>query len=125
MPVEGRIARTLQSATVWARSNFLSIPAQIDRTGLFPDLKGENGRQLRKSVTDEGAPYMLMCSYLRACELRARRAQGPRGQGKEPGRTVPGGGDLGKRFRGNAQRAIPPSSRHARRSGAPFSTASP
>lgn len=65
MPVEGRIARTLQSATVWARSNFLSIRAQIDRTGLFPDLKGENGRQLRKSVTDEGAltkSYMLMCA---------------------------------------------------------------
>jgi len=37
---------------------------QIDKTGLFPDLKGEAGKSLRQSVRDEGQitkAYMLMC----------------------------------------------------------------
>jgi len=37
---------------------------QIDKTGLFPDLKGDAGRSLRQSVRDEGRitkAYMLMC----------------------------------------------------------------
>lgn len=41
------------------------IRGQIDKTGLFPDLKGEAGSSLRASVASEGAlskSYMLMCA---------------------------------------------------------------
>ena len=44
--------------------SFTAFRAQIDKTGLFPDLKGDVGRALRKSVWDEGQvtkSYMLMC----------------------------------------------------------------
>lgn len=45
--------------------SFLSFRRQIDKTGLFPDLKGEPGSTLRKTVRDEGSltkSYMLMCA---------------------------------------------------------------
>jgi hypothetical protein len=43
---------------------FAAFRAQIDKTGLFPDLKGDAGKSLRQSVRDEGRitkSYMLMC----------------------------------------------------------------
>lgn len=42
-----------------------SFREQIEKTGLFPDLKGEAGSSLRKSVRDDGCitkSYMLMCA---------------------------------------------------------------
>lgn len=54
----------------WARLRFSALRsfalfrAQIDKTGLFPDLKGDAGKALRQSVRDEGQitkSYMLMC----------------------------------------------------------------
>ncbi|HQV02557.1 MULTISPECIES: TIGR00341 family protein [unclassified Novosphingobium] len=45
--------------------SFLSFRRQIDKTGLFPDLQGEPGSTLRKTVRDEGSltkSYMLMCA---------------------------------------------------------------
>lgn len=50
----------------WARLRFraLRFRAQIDKTGLFPDVKGDAGTALRQSVRDEGQitkSYMLMC----------------------------------------------------------------
>jgi len=47
-----------------ALKSFALFRAQIDKTGLFPDLKGEAGKTLRQSVRDEGQitkSYMLMC----------------------------------------------------------------
>ncbi len=47
-----------------ALRSFALFRAQIDKTGLFPDLKGEAGKALRQSVRDEGQitkSYMLMC----------------------------------------------------------------
>jgi uncharacterized hydrophobic protein (TIGR00271 family) len=44
--------------------SFAAFRNQIDKTGLFPDLKGEAGKSLRQSVRDEGQitkAYMLMC----------------------------------------------------------------
>ncbi len=44
--------------------SFTAFRAEIDKTGLFPDLKGDVGKALRKSVWDEGQvtkSYMLMC----------------------------------------------------------------
>ena len=44
--------------------SFAAFRAQIDKTGLFPDLKGDAGKSLRQSVRDEGRitkSYMLMC----------------------------------------------------------------
>ncbi|TXG94245.1 MAG: DUF389 domain-containing protein, partial [Rhodocyclaceae bacterium] len=44
--------------------SFAAFRAQIDKTGLFPDLKGDAGKALRQSVRDEGRitkSYMLMC----------------------------------------------------------------
>lgn len=44
--------------------SFALFRAQVDKTGLFPDLKGEAGKSLRQSVRDEGQitkSYMLMC----------------------------------------------------------------
>ncbi len=43
--------------------SLLAMRHQIDRTGLFPDLKGESGSKLRHSVMEEGQlskSYMLM-----------------------------------------------------------------
>jgi len=48
-----------------ATRSVASLRAQIDRTGLFPDLKGEAGRSLRQAVQEEGTitkSYMLMCA---------------------------------------------------------------
>ncbi|WP_246623377.1 DUF389 domain-containing protein [Sphingomonas colocasiae] len=52
--------------TRWSavRASVAAFRAQIDKTGLFPDLKGEAGRALRKSVREDGQltkSYMLMC----------------------------------------------------------------
>ncbi len=47
-----------------AMKSFAAFRNQIDKTGLFPDLKGEAGKALRQSVRDEGQitkAYMLMC----------------------------------------------------------------
>lgn len=47
-----------------ALRSFQAFRAQIDKTGLFPDLKGDLGKNLRQSVRDEGRltkSYMLMC----------------------------------------------------------------
>ena len=47
-----------------AMRSFAAFRSQIDKTGLFPDLKGEAGRTLRQSVREEGQitkAYMLMC----------------------------------------------------------------
>ncbi len=47
-----------------AARSFAAFRAQVDKTGLFPDLKGEAGRLLRKSVRNDGEitkSYMLMC----------------------------------------------------------------
>lgn len=48
----------------WQRS-VAAFRAQIDKTGLFPDLKGQAGKDLRKLVRTEGEvtkAYMLMCA---------------------------------------------------------------
>lgn len=47
-----------------ATASFAAFRAQIDKTGLFPDLKGEAGSSLRQSVREDGQvtkSYMLMC----------------------------------------------------------------
>lgn len=47
-----------------AAGSVAMFSAQIARTGLFPDLKGEAGRTLRQSVREDGQitkSYMLMC----------------------------------------------------------------
>lgn len=47
-----------------AMKSFAAFRYQIDKTGLFPDLKGEAGKSLRQSVREEGQitkAYMLMC----------------------------------------------------------------
>lgn len=47
-----------------ARRSFAAFRNQIDKTGLFPELRGQAGRSLRQSVRDEGQltkSYMLMC----------------------------------------------------------------
>ena len=47
-----------------AKHSFDLFRAQIDKTGLFPDLKGAAGKALRQSVREDGEitkSYMLMC----------------------------------------------------------------
>ena len=47
-----------------AKQSFDLFRAQIDKTGLFPDLKGAAGKALRQSVREDGEitkSYMLMC----------------------------------------------------------------
>lgn len=57
--------RSAARVRAWAGSVIARFRAQIDKTGLFPDLQGDAGKTLRQSVRDEGEltkAYMLMCA---------------------------------------------------------------
>ncbi len=57
--------RSAARVRAWAGSVIARFRAQIDKTGLFPDLPGDAGKTLRQSVRDEGEltkAYMLMCA---------------------------------------------------------------
>ncbi|HNN57155.1 MAG TPA: DUF389 domain-containing protein, partial [Novosphingobium sp.] len=59
------LQRSASRVRVWANPAISRFRAQIDKTGLFPDLHGDAGSALRQSVRDEGEltkAYMLMCA---------------------------------------------------------------
>lgn len=64
MRVSSGVNGTLKGIGEYLRAVAISTRRQLDKTGLFPDLSGDKGPQLRTTVQEDGIlskSYMLMC----------------------------------------------------------------